>query len=215
MNPLKHAARAGLAFCVAFNLAALPAQAGAPKAAAAKPAMTLQFYNVHTNEKLTLTRHAGEALPQNAAWFMRDYRRGATVNMDPRLFDLLGKLQRALVTEHPGLSVRFDVVSSYRTPVTNEALREDGGAQAEHSQHMLGKAMDIRVPGVSTRDLRDAASCLRSGGVGYYEQDKFVHLDVGRMRYWPSHDYLASLSCTATPRARLVAARKSPASKTG
>jgi uncharacterized protein YcbK (DUF882 family) len=106
------------------------------------------------------------------------------------------------------MSVTFQVVSSYRTPATNEALRDAGGTQAEHSQHMLGKAMDIRVSGVSTAELRNLATCLKGGGVGFYAEDKFVHVDVGRVRYWPSHDYLAGLPCPAKPKAQLALAGK-------
>ena len=221
MKVLKLAAHTGLALCAAFNIAALPVSAqGAPaahhQAAAAqkppakpKPVMTLRFYNVHTGESLTLTRRAGEALPADAEWFMRDYREDKMTPMDPRLFDLLGRLQTQIVKRHPDLSVTFDVVSSYRTPETNAGLRAAGGAQAQHSQHMRGKAMDIRVPGVSTTELRNLATCLKGGGVGYYAEDQFVHIDVGRVRYWPSHAYLAKLSCVR-PAGTIVAAQKPP-----
>jgi uncharacterized protein YcbK (DUF882 family) len=225
MKPFKFATRMGLALCVSFNLVALSAQAQVahtPKHPAqrshttgtkkppkpdTRPVMTLRFHNVHTNENLTLTRHAGEALPQNAAWFMRDYREGEVKAMDPKLFDLLDKLQTEIKKKHPTLSVTFDVVSSYRTPETNENLRDAGGSQAKYSQHMLGKAMDIRVPGVSTVELRNIATCLKGGGVGYYAEDQFVHVDVGRVRYWPSHDYLSSLPCK-NPKAPVLASNK-------
>ena len=75
------------------------------------------------------------------------------------------------------------------------SLRNAGGTQAEHSQHMLGKAMDIKVPGLSTVELRNIATCLKGGGVGYYAEDEFVHVDIARVRYWPSHAYLAKLKC--------------------
>ncbi len=238
MNSFQAAVCKALTLCASFSLAAQPvaAQAAAPHtphAAAAQqhhharghkpgvhkpsakkpddsaPTMTLRFFNVHTNESLTLTRHAGEPLDARAEWFMRDYRRGTEIKMDPRLFDLLGRLQTSIVKAHPKLAVTFQVVSSYRTPATNEALREAGGTQAEHSQHMLGKAMDIRVSGISTAELRNLATCLKGGGVGFYAEDKFVHVDVGRVRYWPSHDYLAALPCSK-PKATLLAARNVP-----
>ena len=241
MNSFQQAACKVAALCATFGIAAAPVAAQVPlnahptvaagqahtgthhkgkprhhapvkKADATKPVMTLKFFNVHTSENLTLTRQNGEALPQNAEWFMRDYRRGTMIPMDPRLFDLLGKLQTALQKQHPRLNVTFQVVSSYRTPATNEGLREAGGTQAEHSQHMLGKAMDIRVPGISTEELRNTATCLKLGGVGYYAEDKFVHVDVGRVRYWPSHNYLASLPCPVRSTTPLQIARaKSPA----
>jgi uncharacterized protein YcbK (DUF882 family) len=80
----------------------------------------------------------------------------------------------------------IDIVCGYRTPETNESLRR-GTAEsgvAEHSQHMLAKAIDIRVPGVSTARLRDTALSLQAGGVGYYPVSRFVHVDVGPVRTW-------------------------------
>lgn len=241
MKPLKVAARAGLALCATFSMAAADAQAqgthhqgahhptrhvthqagahkphhgNATKYPVKKPAaknagatMTLSFYNVHTNESTVISRRQGDALSPQQTWFMRDYRRGQTIKMDPKLFDLLGKLKTAIQQKHPNLSVQFQVVSSYRTPATNEGLRAAGGSQAEHSQHMLGKAMDIRVPGLSTIELRDIATCLKGGGVGYYAEDQFVHVDVGRVRYWPSHDYLATLNCNASTKPKIATRR--------
>jgi uncharacterized protein YcbK (DUF882 family) len=49
---------------------------------------------------------------------------------------------------------------------------------------MQAKAIDIRIPGVPTAKVRDAALALHRGGVGYYEQSNFVHVDVGRVRRW-------------------------------
>jgi uncharacterized protein YcbK (DUF882 family) len=54
---------------------------------------------------------------------------------------------------------------------------------AKHSLHMEGRAIDVRLPGVSLADLRDAAVSLKAGGVGYYPS-QFVHLDTGRVRRW-------------------------------
>ena len=45
-------------------------------------------------------------------------------------------------------------------------------------------AVDIRISGVSTSSLRDAALALHRGGVGYYADSAFVHVDVGRARRW-------------------------------
>src|SRR5580698_3561368 len=78
------------------------------------------------------------------------------------------------------------VMCGYRTAETNQALRH-GSARtgvAEHSQHMEGHAIDLRVPGVSTVMLRNAALSLHAGGVGYYPISQFVHVDVGPVREW-------------------------------
>jgi uncharacterized protein YcbK (DUF882 family) len=211
---LKTAAKFSAALCLSFNLAACastgstdpqpPAndRAGthdAPvlvlNAASTSGQDTLRLYNLHTQERATFTRVRGQSVTQEANWFMRDHRRGEPAQMDPALLDLLGALQDAIHARHPGLRVEFHVISGYRAPATNNNLRSAGGGQAENSLHTTGKAIDIRVPGLSTRELRDIATCLNRGGVGYYASDDFVHVDTGRVRYWPSRDYLSTLNC--------------------
>jgi uncharacterized protein YcbK (DUF882 family) len=78
----------------------------------------------------------------------------------------------------------IDIVCGYRTPWSNSYLRERSRGVALHSQHMEAKAIDIRIPGVSTATVRDAALSLQRGGVGYYAQSNFVHVDVGPVRHW-------------------------------
>jgi uncharacterized protein YcbK (DUF882 family) len=80
----------------------------------------------------------------------------------------------------------IDIVCGYRTPWSNNLLRRGSASSgvAEHSQHMLAKAIDIRVPGVSTVALRNAALALHAGGVGFYPVSQFVHVDVGPVRTW-------------------------------
>ncbi len=78
----------------------------------------------------------------------------------------------------------FHVISGYRSPQTNAALRATSGGVAENSLHLLGKAIDIRLPGLKLRDLYKAAVDLRAGGVGIYPASDFVHVDVGRVRTW-------------------------------
>lgn len=156
---------------------------------------TLEFYNLHTGENLKVIRAKGDSVTGKINWFMRDYRKGEAADMDKRVLDLLGDLKKAIRQKYPKLRVKFQVVSAYRTDDTNEMLRDKGGTQAKYSQHILSHAMDIKVPGLSTRELRDIATCLGLGGVGYYEEDGFVHVDIGRVRYWPSRDYLQDLKC--------------------
>ncbi|MDP2204972.1 MAG: DUF882 domain-containing protein [Alphaproteobacteria bacterium] len=213
---LKTAAKFGAALCLSFNLAACTTTGGNAPAAQApdstgltrgdtqthglsvvgSPASdTLRFYNLHTQERATFTRRAGQPVSQEANWFMRDHRRGEPAQIDPKLLDLLGDLQDAITARHPGLTVEYHVISGYRAPATNNNLRGAGGGQAENSLHTTGQAIDIRVPGLSTRELRDIATCLKKGGVGYYASDDFVHVDTGSVRYWPSRDYLSTLNC--------------------
>jgi uncharacterized protein YcbK (DUF882 family) len=102
--------------------------------------------------------------------------------IDPALLDLLHELHGTLETDQP-----FHVISGYRAPETNAMLRERGGSHtgvASKSLHMVGKAIDIRLPGVKLEHLRAAATSLRLGGVGFYPTSNFVHVDTGRVRYW-------------------------------
>ena len=110
---------------------------------------------------------------------MRDWRTREVTAIDPALLLALARLHRALEATSP-----FDLISGYRSPHTNAALGARSGEVARKSQHMLGKAADIALPGVSTDRIRRAALALRAGGVGHYPRDGFVHVDTGRLRFW-------------------------------
>jgi len=144
---------------------------------------TLAFDNVHTGERLEATYWESGAYHPDALaaidHILRDYRTDEKIEMDTRLLDLLHALQATL-----GSRRRYEVLSAYRSPSTNAALFEEGHGVAEHSFHMAGKAIDIRLPGRSLPVLRRAALRLRRGGVGYYPHSGFVHVDVGPLRRW-------------------------------
>lgn len=181
----------GAALCLSFNAAAAPL--AAPKPPVAEP---LHFFNTHTNERLSVSHRPGQAISAAINWMMRDFRRSETADIDSRLFDLLYDLKLAIGARHPNLKIEFHIISAYRASETNNNLRSAGGSQATKSQHVLGKAMDIRVPGLKASELRDIATCLKAGGVGYYGgSDNFVHVDTGAVRYWPSRNYLSGLHC--------------------
>ncbi len=76
------------------------------------------------------------------------------------------------------------VICGYRSPELNGALASASDGVAKASLHLRGLAADIRIEGVRTSALRDAAKALKAGGVGYYPSDGFVHVDAGRVRYW-------------------------------
>jgi len=112
--------------------------------------------------------------------FLRDHYTGEVGRIDPQLHELLYTLGRRLDTQAP-----FHVISGYRCAATNERLRaHGGGGVAKRSLHMVGQAIDIRVPGVQLATLRDAALSLKAGGVGYYPGSQFVHVDTGPVRHW-------------------------------
>ena len=147
-------------------------------------ARSLSFDHTHTGEHISLVYAMGDqVLPEAQAAlnrFLRDHYSGDVGRIDPGLFGLLFDLGQTLGTDAP-----FQVISGYRSPVTNERLRTTrGGGVAKHSLHMDGMAIDIRLPGVPLADLRDAAMSLKDGGVGFYLSENFVHVDTGRVRHW-------------------------------
>ena len=162
----------------------------APLGQAADPApreYRLRFYHTHTNERLDIVYKIGDTyLPGALAQldhYLRDHRTGDVHHFDPRLFDLLHDLTAA-VSDPGGV---IEVVCGYRTPWSNNFLRSRGGEHtgvAAHSLHMQAEAIDIRLPGIATATVRDAALRLQRGGVGYYRDSNFVHVDVGRVRRW-------------------------------
>jgi len=170
---------AAAALCAA-PLLALPRHAHATSGVA----RTVSFRHTHTGESLSLAyAHGDTYLPDALArvnWFLRDFRNGESRPIDPQLLDRLH-----LLGELTGTRAPFDVISAYRSPATNEALqRRGGGGVASRSLHLEGRAIDVRLDDVALADLRDAATSLRAGGVGFYPESRFVHLDTGRMRRW-------------------------------
>jgi uncharacterized protein YcbK (DUF882 family) len=144
----------------------------------------LRLYHLHTGEHIDVVYRVGDRyLPAAVAQldhFLRDHRTGDVKDYDLKEFDLLHDLM-ARLGDPDGT---IDIVCGYRTPWSNNYLREHGHGVALHSQHMQAKAIDIRIPGVPTSEVRNAALALHRGGVGYYAQSNFVHVDVGPVRHW-------------------------------
>lgn len=143
----------------------------------------LRFQNIHTGEKLSATYWAdGNYITDEIAAIdhvLRDHRSKEVMAMDHNLYDLLYTLQQQV--EKPGT---FQVISGYRSPTSNAKLRSGSKGVAKRSLHMRGKAIDIRLPGVELKHLRQAALNMRAGGVGYYPKSNFIHVDTGRPRFW-------------------------------
>ncbi|HWY69196.1 MAG TPA: DUF882 domain-containing protein [Terriglobales bacterium] len=144
----------------------------------------LHLFHTHTGQRLDIVyRHGNSYDPEALAQlnrYLRDHRTGDVREYDPRVFDLLHDLTVALGRPNS----EINVVCGYRTPWSNQYLRTHGHGVAKHSLHMQAMAIDIRVPGVRTSELRDTALSLHRGGVGYYAGSDFVHVDVGRVRRW-------------------------------
>lgn len=162
-------------------LSRLPAAAAMP--ASLPPDRGLSFFNIHTGESAAVEYcRSGCLIPpslERINHLLRDYRTGEVKEIDVRLLDLLNALSRTAVEARP-----YHVISGYRSPRTNALLRANGHGVAEHSQHLLGRAIDVRVPGLPLRELYRAAVSLKAGGVGIYPASDFVHVDVGRVRTW-------------------------------
>jgi uncharacterized protein YcbK (DUF882 family) len=168
----------GVAGAVAAPALLLPARA------ASREPRSLSLVHTHTGEDLSLVYAVGDRYDPSALdtlnRFLRDHYTGQVGRIDPQLHDQLHALRQEL-----GTQLAFHVISGYRCPATNDRLRRTrGGGVARRSLHMDGRAIDVRLPGVPLATLRDAAWSRQAGGVGYYPDSRFVHVDTGRVRRW-------------------------------
>jgi len=181
--------RQALGLCAAVGattagaLAALPAQAAVTEVAAGRKPRILRFVHTHTGETLTAPYFDGAGYRADSLdqvnLLLRDFRTGESHVIDPALLDILYELQ-----VQADRDTTFEVISGYRSPATNAMLHSRSSGVAEHSQHLLGKAIDIRLTGFPTRRLGEYARSLARGGVGYYAASDFVHVDTGPVRTW-------------------------------
>jgi uncharacterized protein YcbK (DUF882 family) len=151
----------------------------APRAAADK---VLTLHNVWTNESLPIVAAPGAPLPP--AGFdelVRCHYTNQAISMDQRL------LQTILRAAAKFQASYIEIVSGFRAPKYQLMLRKKGHEVARDSEHPRGHAVDFRIPDVPTNVLLRFVRSLRLGGVGYYPESKFVHCDVGRVRFWRGH----------------------------
>ena len=168
---------------VAAVAAVLPRYALGSIRQGAEAEKCLAFYNTHTGEKLKAVYwiegdYVADSLHE-INYVLRDPRNNEVHDIDTRLLDLLFATGQGIDTSQP-----FHVISGYRSAETNAFLRAHSTGVAENSLHLVGKAIDIRSPGRELRHLQKAATALRGGGVGYYPRSDFIHVDIGRVRYW-------------------------------
>lgn len=142
----------------------------------------LSFYHTHTGKELDVTyKIAGRYDPialKKVNYHLRDFRTHETHPISPKLLDILYKIKKQAG------GGTYEVISGYRSPKTNSMLRSRSNGVAKRSLHMKGMAIDVRLSGLRTKDLRDIARSIKGGGVGYYAKSDFVHLDTGRVRIW-------------------------------
>ncbi len=143
----------------------------------------LVMNNLHTGESVESRYFNGidynEGELSRLDHLCRDFRRNEVHPMDRRLFDQISTIQSLL-----GTDAEVQVISGYRSPATNEALRSKSNGVAKKSFHMLGQAMDFRLDGVDLKQVREAAISLKAGGVGFYPRSNFLHIDTGPVRNW-------------------------------
>ena len=172
-----------LSVCFLFNLVPLERPLLARVSAEAEE-HHLRMYHTHTGERIDIVYRRGNQYllesERQLDYFLRDHRTGEIKHYDPRLFDLLSELASAVGRP----DAEIEIICGYRTAWSNEYLRSKSSGVAKNSLHMQAQAIDIRIPGVSTLSLRNAALALGLGGVGYYPRSGFVHVDTGRVKSW-------------------------------
>ena len=171
---------------VAIFALAIPAFLASSVGATAAEERTIALYNIHTKDNISIVyKRDGKYVPdalKKLNHFMRDWRRNITVEMDPKLVDLIWEMHEELGSKKP-----VHLICGHRSEKTNSALRRTRGGQAKGSKHITGQAADIHFPDISAKQLRNSALIRERGGVGYYPTSAipFVHVDTGRVRAWP------------------------------
>lgn len=176
-NLLKFGLVTGIAGC--FATPALASRLVLPQAGA----RALNFHNLHTDERLSVT-YWRDGQYDRFAWgrinnILRDHYSGDVGVMDLRVIDLLHDVQQNAGNDRP-----VEIISGYRSPVTNRHLASASSGVAKNSFHMRGMAIDVRLDGTPLPRLRQTAIAMQRGGVGYYPSSDFVHIDVGPVRKW-------------------------------
>lgn len=167
----------------ALTVSLLPLPALAATLQNLNPERNLSFYNIHTDESVDICYYdQGDYCAQaldDVSHILRDHRTNQIHPIDPHLLDRLYAVKLRVRPKTP-----FHIISGYRSPATNAMLRKISTGVARKSFHTKGKAIDIRLPGYNTRRLRNICVAMKSGGVGYYGDSDFVHLDTGPVRSW-------------------------------
>ena len=132
--------------------------------------------------------------------FLRDQHSGRMTGIDVRVIDFLASVMTATG------QTSAVVLSAFRTRETNAMLARTTFGVAENSQHLYGRALDVRFPS-RLADAMVVARAMRRGGVGWYPHSGFIHLDSGPVRNWDlDNDGLQDL---------LVATRGTPFAPSG
>ena len=143
----------------------------------------LRLRHAHFDEMLSLRYRdaAGRYDPQALARIEHLFRSradGKQGQVSLRLVELLDWFEDHY---HPS---QLTLVSGYRSPEFNQALRDGGRRVAQASLHTEGMAADVQPAGLNLRRLWNRLRAQQIGGVGLYQSEAFLHLDTGRPRFW-------------------------------
>ncbi|MFN3292214.1 MAG: YcbK family protein [Gemmobacter sp.] len=143
----------------------------------------IRMYSGRTGESLdTIYWIDGKYIPEalkEINHFMRDVRTGTVHRIDARTLDIMAAAHKLMDVSEP-----YMLLSGYRSPQTNRALRSSSRGVAKNSLHMQGQAADLRLKSRSVGQIARAAEACASGGVGRYSRSNFVHMDCGPVRTW-------------------------------
>ena len=146
-------------------------------------ARKIAFRNSHTGEIFSGVYRVGDKYLPDAFdrinIVLRDFRSNELFPIDPRVMDIIYTVHQMTQKNEP-----YEILSGYRCPKTNQGLRSHGEGVAKNSLHMTGQAIDLRLPGFNTKQIKTLAVSLKAGGVGYYPKSNFVHMDSGDVRTW-------------------------------
>jgi uncharacterized protein YcbK (DUF882 family) len=167
-----------------FFLAMAGAVLANPAPARALPAASvrrLRLFNAHTRESFD-GPYRDDTGPIRSAMdelshLLRDHHSGERIAIDVGVLDFV-----AAVMDAVGAG-RATVLSAYRTLATNRMLARTTFGVADNSQHLYGRALDIRLEG-RLEDAMETARKMQRGGVGWYPRSGFIHLDTGPVRNW-------------------------------
>ena len=158
-----------------------------PKSQSALPAIASGELTLRTNtggerQRVRLFDKRGQLVAagvRKLAWLLRSGPDDRTIVPDEALVRLLYR-----VSDHFGREKEIRVISGYRSPEFNQLRTKQSTQVAKNSQHREGKAIDFRIDGVSIKKLHKYVKAFKAGGVGFYADSQFVHMDVGPVRYW-------------------------------
>jgi uncharacterized protein YcbK (DUF882 family) len=144
--------------------------------------------------------------------FLRDHHSGERIAIDVGVIDFLAAVMDAVG------ATRATVLSAYRTPETNAMLAHTTFGVADNSQHLYGRALDVRLD-ARLEEAMQAARAMQRGGVGWYPYSGFFHIDSGSVRNWTLdgrgldglllrlHEFLARRGLTVAQQGELLAGR--------